>query len=69
MGQVVQEKLNYFIINIIINNNYVKKNDLVIINRLKNKVSKYLEIKINYVKKIPLNNNGKYQAIISKLKK
>ena len=36
---------------------------------LKNQISKHIEIKINCVKKIPLNKNGKFQAIISKLKK
>lgn len=69
MGQVVQEKLNYFTINIVITKNYIKSNDLLIINRLKNQISKHIEIKINCVKKIPLNKNGKFQAIISKLKK
>jgi phenylacetate-CoA ligase len=68
MGQVVQEKLDYFIINIVISKNYLKKYDLLIINRLKNILGKQIEIKINYVKKIPLNDNGKFQAVISKLK-
>ena len=69
MGQIVQEKLNYFIINIVVRKDYEKHNNLLIINRLKNQVSKHIKIKINYVKKIPLNNNGKFQAVISKLKK
>ena len=68
MGQIVQEKLDYFIINIVVNKYYVKLNDMLIIDRLKKQVSNQIEIKINRVKKIPLNNNGKFQAVISKLK-
>ena len=67
MSQIVQEKLNFFTINIVVNKLYTKQNDKLIISRLKNQISNEIEIKINHIKNIPLNNNGKFQAVISKL--
>jgi len=60
--------LLFFIINIVVNKLYTKQNDKLIISRLKNQISNEIEIKINHIKNIPLNNNGKFQAVISKLK-
>lgn len=66
-AQIVQEKINYFTINLVVDQSFMNKSESVISKRLKSQLGE-VEVDFKYVDYIPKNSNGKYQAVISKVK-
>ena len=66
-SQIIQEKIGEIIINIVKHNEYNKEEELKIIKNAFHRLGKNTDIKINYIKKIPRTNNGKFKFVISKI--
>lgn len=66
-AQVVQESLNRIYINLVVEDNFDKENEGLIQKRLKSQLGE-IELKFNYLDKIARGENGKYKAVVSKLK-
>ncbi len=68
LSQVVQERLNSFTLNLVVDmSSYNLKSEKIMINRLKSQVGNEIVVKFNYLKKIPNIFNGKYKSVISKI--
>lgn len=65
-AQIIQEKVNQFIINLVIDKSFKYTSELVISNRLKSQLGE-VEVDFCYVDQIPKNANGKFQAVISRI--
>lgn len=66
-SQIIQEELLLFTINLVVENNFNKKNELVILNKLKSQLGNNVNAIFKYLKEIPKNKNGKIRAVINKL--
>jgi len=67
-AQVVQNSLENIEIKLVIDFEFSKNKEKLILNRLTSQLGK-VNVKFTYLNEIPKNNNGKYQAVISKLDK
>lgn len=66
-AQVIQNTISEFEINLFITRNYSKKNDTIVLSRLYNQLGEVI-IKLNHLEKEPVGENGKFKAVISKIK-
>ena len=68
VGQVIQISLESFVLNLVIDKNFDKSiSEEILKSRMYSQLG-IVEIKVNYLTEIPKNNNGKFRAVISKLK-
>jgi len=67
-GQIVQHTLDSFEIKIVTNGNWTGNEEERIRKRMSSQLGQ-IELKINEVPKILRNQNGKFQAVISKVKR
>ncbi len=67
VAQVIQISLSEIQINLVAESGFDKSNEQVISKRLKNQLGE-IAIIFNYLKEIPKSKNGKFKAVISKLK-
>ncbi len=65
-AQIIQEKINKFTINLVVDQSYTPSSELVIAKRLKSQLGK-VEVDFCYMDEIPKNANGKFQAVISRI--
>ncbi|MFN4299836.1 MAG: phenylacetate--CoA ligase family protein [Thermaurantimonas sp.] len=66
-AQIIQEKINKFTINLVVDSTYKSSSEQVIIKRLKSQLGE-VDVDFYYMDEIPKNTNGKFQAVISRLK-
>lgn len=67
-AQIIQHSLSAIEIKLVVESQFSKSEENIIKERLTTQLND-IKISFNYVNEIPKNNNGKYQAVISKLKK
>ena len=67
-AQVIQHKLDFLEINLVVNNSYSKESEKVIFKRLESQLGK-IKVKYSYLNSLPLTKGGKIKAVVSKLKK
>jgi phenylacetate-CoA ligase len=67
-AQIIQETLTEFVVNIVPLDSYTELEGVEIIERLKERVSDKITVNINKVVAIPRSSNGKFKAVISKIK-
>jgi len=67
-AQVIQETADIIIIKVVAENKLSKDEEKIIRERIESQLGK-MEIHVEQVTSIPLNNNGKFQAVISKIKR
>lgn len=67
-GQVIQETLIDFKINLVVDTNYNKSNEKLMIKRMKERLGNDISVVFSIVDSIPRENNGKFKAVISKVK-
>jgi phenylacetate-CoA ligase len=68
-AQIIQESINEFIVNIVPLSSYSDAEGAEIIERLKDRISEKINVKINKMKYIPRGPNGKFKAVISNINK
>ena len=66
-AQVIQNTLNTIQINLIVESGFEKENELIISKRLKSQLGE-ITISFKYLDEIPKGKNGKFKAVISKIK-
>lgn len=66
-AQIVQESIGEFTFNLIIDKSYTAEGETIILKRLRSQLGEVKAI-FNYLPEMPKNKNGKFQAVISKLK-
>ena len=67
-AQVIQHKLDFLEINLVVNNSYSKESEKTIFKRLESQLGK-IKVKYSYLNSLPLTKGGKIKAVVSKLKK
>jgi len=67
-AQVIQEEIDYFNINVEVNSPLSTEQRKIIETRMKSQLGS-IQMQVNEVEQIPLNANGKFQAVISKVKR
>ena len=65
-AQVIQHKLDFLEINLIVNNSYSKESEKLIFNRLESQLGQ-VKVKYSYLDSLPLTKGGKIKAVISHL--
>jgi phenylacetate-CoA ligase len=65
--QVVQEKIDGFMINLVKDASYREENTVALINDCKSTIGEDLDIRIDFVEEIPLLKSGKRRFVISKV--
>jgi phenylacetate-CoA ligase len=66
-GQIIQEELNYFIVNVVLTSEVTEDLISIIQKRMCSQLGE-VQVKVNVVDSIPRNSNGKFKAVISKVK-
>jgi phenylacetate-CoA ligase len=67
-AQVIQEEIDHFIINVEVSSPLSTEQNEIILTRMKSQLGS-IKVKVNQVDEIPLNANGKFKAVISKVKR
>ncbi|WP_299667478.1 hypothetical protein [uncultured Polaribacter sp.] len=67
VGQIIQESHLDFVINLVVDDDYLKTSELIISKRLKSQLGPEINISFNYLSDIPKNKNGKFRAVINNL--
>ncbi len=67
-GQVVQESVNHFLINVVINQPSAAT-DATIRRRMETRLGADISLEINHLQEIPREANGKFRAVISRVKR
>ncbi len=67
VAQVIQESFDTIQINLVVEDNFDIKNEGLIIKRLKSQLGN-INVEFKYLNSIPKSENGKFKAVISKLK-
>lgn len=65
-GQIIQEELNYFIINVVLTSDLTEELISIIQKRMWSQLGE-VHVKVSAVDSIPRNQNGKFKAVISKV--
>lgn len=68
VAQIIQETFYTFVMNLVVDINYSKKSELLILQRLNNILGENNTIDFNYLQEIPKNKNGKFRAVINNIK-
>ncbi len=68
VGQIIQENLNVFVINLTVDNSYSQKSEFTILQRLNEILGENNTVDFKYLQEIPKNKNGKFRAVINNLK-
>lgn len=68
VGQIIQLSLNKIQINLVVTTEFDVKNENIMSARLKSQLGD-VQVSFDYLEEIPKNNNGKFQAVISHVKK
>ncbi len=66
-AQIVQEKIDLLVLNVVEDKNFTEPQKIELITRLKNRVGDSVEVEYKKVDTIPRNANGKFKAVISKI--
>jgi phenylacetate-CoA ligase len=67
-AQIIQESLTQFTVNIVPLESYSDIEGVEIVDRLKDRVSRNITVKINKMSTIPRGANGKFKAVVSRIK-
>ncbi|WP_299017144.1 hypothetical protein [uncultured Polaribacter sp.] len=67
LGQIIQEEIENFRINLVVENTYAKSSENIIKSRLENQIGDNIEVKFIYLKDVPKNKNGKFRAVINNI--
>lgn len=68
VAQIIQESLLKITIKLVVSDKFSKKNEIVIRERLESQLGKRIQTDFQYVKEIEKNSNGKFKAVINKMK-
>jgi len=66
--QIIQKSPTLFEINIIVDDTYTQKDEVLFLKNLQERLGKNVHYKLNYVNDIPLGSNGKFIAVKRKFK-
>lgn len=67
-GQIVQESESSFTINVVSNTALPDREKNLIIERMKSQLGEQIDVHVNHLNEIPISSNGKFKAVVSKLK-
>ena len=68
-SQIIQEDYNRFTINVVKDKHFSEKDTASIESRLKDRVGNNVQVNFEYLDTIPRGANGKFKAVISKVKR
>jgi phenylacetate-CoA ligase len=67
-GQIIQQDLDTFHVNVVTNDKFTAKEEMIIVNRMNGQLGN-VDVIVNRVPHIPRNPNGKFKAVISHVKR
>jgi len=68
-GQIIQENLTDFTVKVVPVNGFSQSDEMDIRNRMFQRLGREVNVKVEIVPEIPRTKSGKFQAVISKVKK
>ena len=67
-AQIIQETILKIRIKLVVENNFSKNNENVILKRLHSQLGNRINVQFDYVNEIEKNKNGKFKAVINNIK-